>query len=900
MRCIYSNVDGLLNKRAEFHIFIENEQPDIVCLTEIIPKRFMLAVQKVELEMDGYDCFCKIEEENAERGVLIYVKKNLGAQDISFKDQYQVMDTIWVEILLKGGDKLLIGCVYRSPSNTKDKNDELYKHIKFAMGGRTHMLLTGDFNHPEIDWENETSPASENHKATIFMESVVRENFLYQHVKNPTHYRAEQSPTLIDLIFTNEEGMIKDIGHNAPFGKSHHQVLSFDFRINAKDNEAKQEARFMYSKADFEGMRQIFRQQNLCDKLQDKNVTEGRNLFSKTYNQAMEKCVPKSGGATKRQQLKKKLPLWMNEKALAKIKKKKEAFKRYMETKEGKDYLAYAKVRNQASAECKRAIKQHERSLAKKAQNNPKAFYAYANSKLKTKQGVADLKDKDGNIATSNKDKADTLNRFFCSVFTQESTQGMPSCEHKQVGHELKDIIFTGESVKKRLQSLDATKSPGPDCMHSRVLKELADVMAEPLTVIFTKSLEEGILPSTWKEANVTPIFKKGKMSDPSNYRPVSLTSIVCKVMESEIRDKIIDHMCHNELLSKCQHGFIPKRSCVTNLLATMDRWTEALDQGKSVDAVYLDFAKAFDSVPPQRLIRKVESYGIIGKVKSWIEHFLIGRRQRVSVNGAVSEWSSVTSGVPQGSVLGPVLFVIFINDLPEVLSSWCEMYADDTKVSASVDTDSERQMLQMEIDRLVEWADVWQLRFNASKCKVIHFGRNNPEHRYTMRLHQSEDRIMLEATTLEKDLGAQVDLELKFSSHIEMQVAKANKILGMIRRSYQFLDGESMRLLFTALVRPHLEFANVAWSPRFQKDKNLIEGVLRRATKLVPRLTNLPYGERLKQLRLPSMQYRRDRGDMIETYKYVHGMYDVRSPLTSEEDSKTRGHSQKLKKIRV
>ena len=227
-------------------------------------------------------------------------------------------------------------------------------------------------------------------------------------------------------------------------------------------------------------------------------------------------------------------------------------------------------------------------------------------------------------------------------------------------------------------------------------------------------------------------------------------------------------------------------------------------------------------------------------------------------------------------------------------------MYADDTKVSSTVEIESNIQDLQKDIDRLVDWADKWQLRFNSDKCKVIHLGRNNPSHEYTMRLHHSHERKVLDTSKLEKDLGVLIDEELNFSKHIEAQVAKANRILGLIRRSYRFLDGESLRYMFTSLVRPHLEFANVVWSPRYQKDKNLIEGVLRRATKLVPGMTALPYEERLRKLNLPSMQYRRDRGDMIEVYKFTHDLYDARSPLTPENDTRTRGHMYKLKKLRV
>ena len=195
LHCVYTNMDCFLNKRLEFQMFVTTEQPDIICLTEILPKHFNYSVQKVELEVDGYDCFCKIEETDARRGVVIYVKKGLKAQEINFSAYETVKDTVWVKLQLENGE-LLIGCIYRSPSNKEDMNDQLYKLVKNAIQGRTHILLTGDFNHPEIDWENETSLQNDNHKATIFLESVVRDNFLYQHVKSPTHYRAEQTPTL--------------------------------------------------------------------------------------------------------------------------------------------------------------------------------------------------------------------------------------------------------------------------------------------------------------------------------------------------------------------------------------------------------------------------------------------------------------------------------------------------------------------------------------------------------------------------------------------------------------------------------------------------------------------------------------------------------------------------------
>ena len=266
----------------------------------------------------------------------------------------------------------------------------------------------------------------------------------------------------------------------------------------------------------------------------------------------------------------------------------------------------------------------------------------------------------------------------------------------------------------------------------------------------------------------------------------------------------------------------------MTNLLGVLEDWTSFSDDGTPIDAIYLDFSKAFDSVPHERLLKKLESYKVTGAVNKWIRDFLVGRQQRVKVNGTLSDWADVTSGVPQGSVLGPVLFVVFMNDMPQRVQNFCSMYADDTKIYGPARTPQDYDSLQNDLDNLVEWADEWQLRFNADKCKALQLGNRNNKHVYNMRTHGGEIRVNLESSEVEKDLGVHIDNELKFSKHVETQVNKANRILGLIRRSYEYLDAGSMKPLFTALVRPHLEFANSVWSPRFEKDKVLIESVLR------------------------------------------------------------------------
>ena len=240
---------------------------------------------------------------------------------------------------------------------------------------------------------------------------------------------------------------------------------------------------------------------------------------------------------------------------------------------------------------------------------------------------------------------------------------------------------ITDEIVAKALNALKPDSSPGIDNMQPRILKELRQEISKPLGIIFRQSLNEGKVPQEWKKARITAIFKKGNKSLASNYRPVSLTSVVCKTMERILRDQITEHLVKNNLLSSKQFGFVPGRSTSLQLLRVLDEWTEAIDQGFGIDCVYMDYMKAFDTVPHKRLINKLTAYGIGTETVKWIENYLKDRKQQVSVNGEASIWHDVLSGIPQGSILGPTLFVIFINDLPEIVDSKVYLFADDTKI---------------------------------------------------------------------------------------------------------------------------------------------------------------------------------------------------------------------------
>ena len=317
-------------------------------------------------------------------------------------------------------------------------------------------------------------------------------------------------------------------------------------------------------------------------------------------------------------------------------------------------------------------------------------------------------------------------------------------------------------------------------------------------------------MPLEWRSANITAIFKKGSKLDVGNYRPVSLTCICCKLMESVIRQSITEHLINNKVLSNKQFGFIKGRSTVTQLLMVMDTWTKSLEAGGQIDVIYTDLEKAFDKVPHKRLLSKLSSYKINPKVIRWIESFLINRRQRVRINGISSFWSNVLSGIPQGSILGPLLFINFINDLIEYCNNGSDihLYADDTKLFKHTITDSDTNLLQKDLFQLQSWLEKWLLKLDFKKCKVVSFGRHiDIVNDYYL---QSDDsKYILEHLDSIKDLGVTFDSKLKFDLHINEKVNKAYSLLGLTHRNFRYLSSDSLVLLYKSLVRYQLEYGN-------------------------------------------------------------------------------------------
>jgi hypothetical protein len=368
------------------------------------------------------------------------------------------------------------------------------------------------------------------------------------------------------------------------------------------------------------------------------------------------------------------------------------------------------------------------------------SFYKFIRSRIGTNHvSVNIISEETSEPITDDKVCANYINNFFQSVFI-EDTDDTDVIKHIDidVGNPFPNLFITRKLVVNAIKHLRANASPGPDGIHPIVLKAFASAFAVPLTKIYCKSLNSSTLPMDWKIADIIPLYKgKGNSNSRRNYRPISLTSHCCKLLERILKDWILSHVLSENLLCSRQHGFLPGRSIQTNLLPCMKDWTSALDRGYLVDVIYIDVSKAFDSVSHNKLLNKLYKTNIHSSLYNWISDFILNRRQRVKVNNSYSDYVPVTSGVPQGSVLGPLLFALYMNDLPSVVkNSKVQIYADDTKIYFCYDESVSPLELQEDLDNVVKWFNTWLLEIAVKKCYVLHLSRNGhqPTFRYKIK----------------------------------------------------------------------------------------------------------------------------------------------------------------------
>jgi hypothetical protein len=585
---------------------------------------------------------------------------------------------------------------------------------------------------------------------------------------------------------------------------------------------------------------------------------------------------------------------WIGDSERLAIQNKKNAWKQYRHNPTANHLSLYKTERNFLANKLKLAQEKFELSLSKQLTTNPKLFFNYAKLRRQVRNKVPPVLSQSGVHASSDLESANTLNSFFASVFTKSSLEPIDLRTMKSDNHM---FVISEVMVRKKLAQLNVHKAVGPDSVSNLVLKKSIDILSKPLAYLFRCSITSGDVPVEWLKANVTPIYKTGKPDLPTNYRPVSLSSCICKVMETIVKDFLLQWINVCSPLNNSQHGFRMLRSCTSQLLEYVDDITVALNKRLFVDVIYTDFSKAFDRVSHNVLIQKLLSRHAPFQLVCWIRNFLSNRIQRVVLGSTTSDWVSVTSGVPQGTILGPLLFSIYIDDVDNILTKGLVLkkFADDTKLytifNNTTSTES-RLRLQTALNALESWCSRNFLPLNVQKCNIVHFGRKNPNYEYHV------NNSVIRSVDCVKDLGVLIDSSISFSQHVDSVASTARRLTGLVFRTIRSRRRDVLLPVYTTLVRPCMEYATAVWNPHLIRNVQALEKVQRRFTKRISGMRYKSYTDRLLCLKLPSLSLRRIYFDLVHLYKILNGhLVSSCSIMRKRNVYVTRGHQFAIEK---
>ncbi|EYC03347.1 hypothetical protein Y032_0094g2706 [Ancylostoma ceylanicum] len=544
----------------------------------------------------------------------------------------------------------------------------------------------------------------------------------------------------------------------------------------------------------------------------------------------------------------------------------------------------YKKVCSDIDIHLKKFLTYLERRLS--SSSSMTRLHNYVRHRIKPKTALSVLTDQLGRNCATDYDKAEALAQYFASVFSTESDSDVHSPNPIPVVHSCNDVFFHPTEIYKLLKALKPSFSECYDGIPQVVYQKCADTLCKPLADLLNLSLHFGEVPTVWKEAIVTPIPKNSIANSVTDFRPISINPTPVKVMEKIIRKKLLSWLEKFHVIPPEQHGFLSGRSTATNLADSVFDWRLAHGAGKSVDIIYLDLAKAFDRVPHSKLLLKLEHVGISGRLLNWFRSYLQGRGMTVKVGQHFSKRYPCTSGVPQGGVLSPLLFIIYTMELPQLLRTSpdinVQVYADDIKVYGGYveqNRDEVHSALELSITRMLEWASEWDLPINLNKSCFLHIGNCDT-------LGYSVNGIALKQCESVTDLGVLVDSRLKFSEHIDTIVKRAYTALFTIFRNVHSTNHIILTRLYKAYVLPHLEYCCQIWNPSLKKHVAKIERVQHTFTRLVfyrcfRSMTNgsIPgYEDRAKILAIRSLKYRRMFSDLVFCFKVLRKEVGLRA----------------------
>lgn len=887
MSIYYQNANGLRTKLNRFRVATQHSLYNVYVITET---GLIDSISSNELFDDSFIVYrCDRSDWSSSSlfkgGVLIAVHVSLRSELLSTGDPLGI-EQLWVRVLMGRNQTFLIGVLYIVPQSNL-ANYEM--HLDFACGVledanfNDSCFLLGDFNLPNLCWiEDEESrnfmlPLNVRSDA----ETYVVDNLFSVDMRQINNV-FNTNNRILDLVFTNVYDCVAITKSTVPLlpNEIHHFAIELcvsnvsGLNVKNQDTHSNNYA-FDFRRSNFEGLALFFTQIDWANLLSNLSADQMVTVFYNQVGIGLKRFTP-----VVRKRVMSSHPPWMSRVLINLLNRQKKAHSDCVYSNFAyREYQIYSQVRRQVKGMSAFCMSEYTSRMEADLRSNPKNFFKFVNDKRKTGGFPSTLKMGD-KVANTPKDMADMFADFFSSVYSSEDCQRTANQFTPRNIIELPPLILSREGIELSLAKLSDSLNRGPDGLPACFLKRFAMELSSPLSIIFNCSLSSSSFPLAWKYSTVCPIFKKGSRSEATNYRCIAKLSFIPKVFEALVCEHVSFHA--KPLIPESQHGFVKSRSTVTNLLDFTTFTINELENRNQVDAIYNDFSKAFDKVNHVILCQKLDTFGFTPRWVEWIKSYLGDRRMRVKLNETTSYSFTAKTGVPAGSHLGPLLFILFISDIEYCIKhSRSLLYADDLKIFRSITNEVDCFLLQEDLAAVARWCVLNALPLNESKCFCFTYTQKKCAFVYGYEINGCSLSRPNEVT----DLGVTFNSNLSFVSHIDRVIARATASLGfVIRCSRDFHNPFTYKSLYCALVRSVLEYASVIWSPSYAVHIKRIESIQKRFLLFALRhryarsdWQNLPsYCLRLTELNLPMLSVRRTTADVIFICKLLFGTIDL------------------------
>ncbi|MCG8113419.1 MAG: reverse transcriptase domain-containing protein [Candidatus Thiodiazotropha taylori] len=824
MRIGHLNIQGLCGKIDQVRLMLTSEN-NLVHIFGISESKLKDMHPENVFFIDGYQTPIRKDRIEGGGGIIVYIKENIiykRRNDLESND----LESVWIEVCPTNGKSFLVCYIYRHPSSTVMWNEHFENCLDLVLAEEKEFFMLGDFNRDLLNntikrnWLDFIAPFG-----------------LSQMVDQATRITS-RSATLIDHIYCNIEENCSNICV-PKLGLSDHFPVFVTRKINL---HVPKSHHYTISYRCFK----TFNEENFIKDLRNVpwdtiKIFDDPNDVLDAWNDLFIDVVDQHIPIKKHRVKHKTQPQWLTPEIIDSIKTR-DRFKAIGDEDQFKIW------RNKVTSLIRKSKKSRYEALLEE-NTNPNCIWKLfkevgASKKCKTKSNVQ-IKINDV-LSENSEEVSNAFNNFFVQVADSIKEPILPSkheklqafCRSKNPNNVNFNIpCLELNKVEKTLKSLDITKATGTDNIGPRLLKIAASEIAESITFICNCSIQNSLFPDRWKDAKVSPLHKNGPCDDVNNYRPISVLPVLSKILEKHVHLSLMSYLNEHDFLHPTQSGFRSAHSCETALVNMIDRWLQCLDNGQLVGVVLVDFKKAFDLVDHNILLQKLKLYNLSEKALNWFSSYLMSRTQRVSINNVLSEHRSILHGVPQGSILGPLLFLMFINDLPLYTNGVStDMYADDTTL---FDISTSKEAVQTNLQKALLNLDVWcrhnGMVINSSKTKVMLITTSQKRSKLdndTLQLKYKD--VTLHMVSYDKILGVYVDNNLTWSYHINFVTKKVSSYLWLLSRIKEYLTIENRVKFYKSYIQPHLDFCNIIWGNTSQGNLLKIYRLQKRACRII------------------------------------------------------------------